>query len=188
MSLCYLHLSIKLCLLLWECVGLHCFFSFSFSFFLPYFYFCIAFCYPFSLQTITTKCFFSIFILLFPHALLFVIICLSASCINVLASSPPASFWAISINANDLADPMKISTINSFAHLIKPHAIVIQETQSTEHIASQLDMPGYDFHESPGCPSLACGHGKWGIIIAVKHHLFDVQPLLQLLLTSQYLL
>jgi hypothetical protein len=62
--------------------------------------------------------------------------------------------------------------------LIKPHAIVIQETQSTEHIASQLDMPGYDFHESPGRPSLAHGHGKWGVIIAVKCHLFNVQPLL----------
>ncbi|KAF8228780.1 hypothetical protein L208DRAFT_1289893 [Tricholoma matsutake] len=39
-------------------------------------------------------------------------------------------------------------------------------------------MPGYDFHESPGRPSLAHGHGKWGVIIAVKRHLFNVQPLL----------
>ncbi|KAF8221317.1 hypothetical protein L208DRAFT_1328527 [Tricholoma matsutake] len=102
------------------------------------------------------------------------LIFLAAFCTTVSVSLPPASLWAVSINANGLADPMKISAMNSFAQLIKPHAIVIQETQSTEHVASQLDMPGYDFIESPGHPSLA--HG-W-VILAVKCHLFNVQSLL----------
>jgi hypothetical protein len=113
-----------------------------------------------------------------PHIILLILIFLTAFCTTVSASLPPASFRAVSINANGLADPMKISAINSLAQLIRPHAIVIQETQSTEHVASRLDMPGYDFHESPGRPSLARGRGKWGVIIAVKHHLFNVQPLL----------
>ncbi|KAF8231799.1 hypothetical protein L208DRAFT_1467249 [Tricholoma matsutake] len=63
-----------------------------------------------------------------------------------------SALQAISLNANSLADPMKINAINSMVKSVKPHLVVIQETKSAQNVAAQLHLPGYDFHESLGCP------------------------------------
>jgi hypothetical protein len=87
----------------------------------------------------------------------------------VVASFPlrPPSFRAISLNANGLADPMKLDVINSMVHKVKPHVVVIQETQSAQPVASRLRFPGYDFYENPGFPVGNGSLAKWGILIAI---------------------
>jgi hypothetical protein len=70
---------------------------------------------------------------------------------------------------------MKINTINSMVNTMKPHFIVIQETQSTQEVALRLHLPGYDFHKNPGQPTSSHTKAKWGVIVAARRHLFNVE-------------
>jgi hypothetical protein len=108
-----------------------------------------------------------------PHLFLFFsVIFLLVTSVST-ASAPPLK--AVAINANGLADPMKITALNSLVKTVKPHVVVIQETQSTQQVSSRLHFPGYDFHENPGCPTPNRSKGKWGVIVAVRRHLFNIQ-------------
>ncbi|KAF8232982.1 hypothetical protein L208DRAFT_1269320, partial [Tricholoma matsutake] len=79
------------------------------------------------------------------------------------------------LNANGLADPMKINAINSMVKSVKPHLMVIQETKSVQNVAAQLHLPGYDFHKSLGCPIHNQRLSKWGVLVAVHRFVFNVQ-------------
>ena len=123
--------------------------------------------YPSSLQFSSFLSFlllFSLFGFLFP---------------SVLALPPvnPVSFCTISLNANGLADPMKIAAIRNMVHTSKPHTFVFGETKNSEPVSSRLELNDYDLFENPGCPLNPRGKGKWGVIVEVHCGLFNVQPI-----------
>ena len=96
---------------------------------------------------------------------------------NALPSSGPVSFRTIALNANGLADPMKIAAVRSMVRTNSPHAFVIGETKNSGPVSSRLDLNEYDLHESPGQPLNSRGCGKWGVIVGVRRGLFNVQPI-----------
>ena len=96
--------------------------------------------------------------------------------IHAFPSSGPVSFRTIALNANGLADPMKIDAIRSMVRTNSPHAFVIGETKNSGPISSRLELNDYDLHESPGRPLNFRGRGKWGVIIGVRRGMFNVQP------------
>ena len=107
---------------------------------------------------------FSFFSLLFP---------------SVLALPPlnPVSLHTISINANGLADPMKITAIRNMVQTSKPHTFVLGETKNSDLISSRLELNDYDLFESPGRPLNSRGKGKWGVTVGIRYGLFNVQPI-----------
>jgi outer membrane murein-binding lipoprotein Lpp len=92
-----------------------------------------------------------------------------------LPSGGPVFLRTISLNANGLADPMKLAAIQGMVRLSQPHAIVIGETKSSEPVSSRLGLQEYDFHENPGRPLNARNKGKWGVTIGIRRGLFNVQ-------------
>ena len=98
---------------------------------------------------------------------------------SVLALPPvnPVSLRTISLNANGLANPMKIAAIRNMVQTSKPHTFVLGETKNSDHISSRLELNDYDLFESPGRPLNPRGKGKWGVIVGVRRGLFNVQPI-----------
>jgi hypothetical protein len=91
-----------------------------------------------------------------------------------LAVSPaaPVSLFTIVLNANGLADPMKLTAIRTMVHNANPHAFIISE--NSEPVSSRLELNDYDLHENLGRPPNARGKGKWGVIVGIWHGMFNV--------------
>lgn len=96
--------------------------------------------------------------------------------VSALPPLNPVLFRTISLNANGLADPMKIAAIQSMIHTSDPHAFVVGETKNALPVSSRLDLNNYDIHESPGRSLSGRGKGKWGVIVGIRRGLFNVQP------------
>ena len=90
----------------------------------------------------------------------------------------PVSFRIISLNANGLADPMKLTAIHTMIQSMNPHAFVIGETKNADPVSlsQQLELSEFDLHENPGRPLSTRGKGKWGVIVGVRRGLFNIQP------------
>ncbi|KAF5379464.1 hypothetical protein D9615_006597 [Tricholomella constricta] len=104
----------------------------------------------------------------------------SSTCVR--ASFPPmgsgsAVFRTVAINANGLADPMKIAAISDMMHSVRPNALVIGETKSPHRVSSRLNLRDYSVHESPGKPAGHRNRGKWGVIVAVHRSISCGSPL-----------
>ncbi|KAF5382556.1 hypothetical protein D9615_002847 [Tricholomella constricta] len=100
----------------------------------------------------------------------------------VSASSIPMGsgssvFRIIALNANGLADPMKVAAISDMIRSLKPNAFVIGETKSPHKVAHRLNMRDYSTHESPGRPAGHRNRGKWGVIVAVHRSISCGSPL-----------
>lgn len=76
----------------------------------------------------------------------------------------------LSLNSNGLGDPMKISAISNMVARVKPHVVVIGETKNTNEVHHRLNLPDYDFFESPARPTPA-HTGKWGVIMGIRRGL-----------------
>jgi hypothetical protein len=74
-------------------------------------------------------------------------------------------FHTISLNANGLADPMKLAAIRIMVNSAEPHAFVIGETKNCEPVSQRLELGEYDLHENPGWPLGTRGKGKRGVIV-----------------------
>ena len=98
---------------------------------------------------------------------------------SVQAMTPvnPVSLRTISINANGLADPMKIAAIRNMVQTSKPHSFVIGETKNSEPISSCLGLDDYQLFENPGRPLNTRGKGKWGVIVGIQRGLFNIQSI-----------
>jgi hypothetical protein len=102
-----------------------------------------------------------------------------SSCYPATLAMPPGgpvSFLTLSLNANGLADPMKLTAIRTMIHTTGPHAFVIGETKSSEPVSSRLELHDYDLHENPGRPLGTRGKGKWGVILGIRRGMFNIQP------------
>ncbi|PPR01351.1 hypothetical protein CVT26_015409 [Gymnopilus dilepis] len=62
------------------------------------------------------------------------------------------------------------------AESLQPHALVIGETKNSHQVSQRLHLRGYQLHENPGRPT-GRNSAKWGVIVAVKQGLFNVQNL-----------
>ncbi|KAJ3512820.1 hypothetical protein NLJ89_g3299 [Agrocybe chaxingu] len=94
------------------------------------------------------------------------------------SSSPSVlGIRTVALNANGLGDPMKTASIENMVLRHKPHAVVIGETKNAREVNSRLFLPDYDFYETPGRPTGNRNKGKWGVILAIQHGLFNVQRL-----------
>ena len=115
----------------------------------------------------------------FPHFSLspFTFLFFALLILPVIHALPPVPLRTISLNANGLADPMKITAIQGMVHFSQPHAFVIGETKNSEPISSRLGLEEYNLHENPG-QSLNSRHkGKWGVIVGIRRGAFNVQSI-----------
>jgi hypothetical protein len=62
---------------------------------------------------------------------------------------PVSSLHTMSINANGLYNPMKLSAIQDMVNNARPHIVVIGEMKSANEVGSRLRLPGYDSYENP---------------------------------------
>ena len=122
-----------------------------------------------------------VFIRTFPSLsfvfLFFVLCCSIFPCVQAMPPVNPVSLRTISINANGLADPMKIAAIRNMVQTSKPHSFVIGETKNSEPISSRLGLDDYELFETPGRPLNARGKGKWGVIVGIQRGLFNIQSI-----------
>ena len=109
--------------------------------------------------------------------LLFFLPCLVLPSVQAMPPVNPVSLRTISINANGLADPMKIAAIQNMVQTSKPHSFVIGETKNSESVSSRLGLDNYDLFENPGRPLNARGKGKWGVIVGIQRGLFNIQSI-----------
>ncbi|KAG6874591.1 hypothetical protein C0992_007389, partial [Termitomyces sp. T32_za158] len=82
----------------------------------------------------------------------------------------------IALNANGLADPIKIHHIQTTIRGYEPHAFVIGETKSTQKVSQRLHLPGYKLFESSGRPS-GKQRGKWGVIVGIHSNISVTNPI-----------
>jgi len=118
----------------------------------------------------------------FLHLFLIFIACISLfpSTVRAFPPSGPlpvsSSLRTMSINANGLHNPMKLSAIQDMVNSAQPHILVIGETKSANEVGSRLQLPGYDSFENPGRQN-GRKSGKWGVIVAVRRGVLTVQRL-----------
>ncbi|KAG6896491.1 hypothetical protein C0992_007946 [Termitomyces sp. T32_za158] len=96
--------------------------------------------------------------------------------ILISASEASTPFKTIALNANGMADPIKIHNIQTIIRDSEPHAFVIGETKSTQKVSQRLQLPGYCIFESPGKPS-GSQRGKWGVIVGVRNNISAAYPI-----------
>ena len=114
--------------------------------------------------------------------LFFFLSCSILPSVQAMPPVNPVSLRTISINANGLADPMKIAAIRNMVQTSKPHSFVIGETKNSEPISSRLGLDDYQLFENPGRPLNTRGKGKWGVIVGIQRGLSHPSP--QQLITS----
>ncbi|KAF5376641.1 hypothetical protein D9615_007876 [Tricholomella constricta] len=110
-----------------------------------------------------------------------VLILLLFCSLSFVAASVPMGgstvFRSVAINANGLADPMKVAAISDMLHSIKPNALIIGETKSSRPVSFRLNLRDYSVHENPGKPTGHRNRGKWGVIVAVHRGISCGSPL-----------
>lgn len=91
------------------------------------------------------------------------------SCLPLYAlASPSYSFTVLSMNTNGYAGSLKLHNFASMVSHFKPHAYIVNETKSSQPVASRAHLPEYRTYESPGCPA-GKGRGKWGVILGIHN-------------------